>query len=86
MKVYKYGPLTGSYQVFTMPKNAQLVHFALQGDDAYVWVLVDIYWKDVQRAVQYFGTGHDIPKGAKYVGTTFDGPFVWHLFDLGEVG
>lgn len=27
-----------------------------------------------------YGTGHPVPIDAAYVGTTHDGPYVWHLY------
>lgn len=37
------------------------------------------------RRVQVFGTGHDIPTSIgphRFVGSTMDGPFVWHIFEV----
>ena len=31
---------------------------------------------------QWFGTGHDIPGSAMYVGTVQDGAFVFHLYEV----
>lgn len=40
------------------------------------------YGDDVDAVPYVFrvvGTGHPFPSGMVYVGTAFDGPFVWHL-------
>lgn len=38
----------------------------------------------VARTFQVFGTGHELPPGAKHRGTTArtDDGFVWHLYEL----
>jgi hypothetical protein len=33
------------------------------------------------RTFTIIGTGDDVPAGA-YVGTVFDGPFVWHIYEV----
>lgn len=32
--------------------------------------------------LQVFGTGHEVPPYAEHVGSTQDGPFVWHVYDV----
>ncbi|KAB2347363.1 DUF7352 domain-containing protein [Actinomadura rudentiformis] len=48
------------------------------------WTLHDDGAQELKRTFQVFGTGHDLPDGARYWGTTArteDG-LVWHLFEL----
>lgn len=35
------------------------------------------------RPVRIYGTGNPVPEGAKHVGSTLAGPFVWHVFTTG---
>ena len=67
-----------------LPKYAQILKIALQGEALCVWVLVDRAQKQkVRRAFMVFGTGHDnIPDYAEHIETVFDGPFVWHIFEV----
>ena len=46
-----------------------------------VWVVLDPEADKVEHELTVFGTGQEIPYGANYVGTFFQGPFVWHVFD-----
>ena len=66
------------------------IHVACQGDEydvVRVWSSVD---DDESRTVQVqvFATGQPIPLGAAYIGTaiTHDSGFVWHVYDVTEVG
>ena len=38
-----------------------------------------------KRVLEIFGTGHLIPPLSTYVLTFKSGPFMWHLYDHGEV-
>jgi hypothetical protein len=64
-----------------MPKGAQVVHFAAEPVPT-LWATVDPEQPAETRSFQVFGTGHDLPHGARHVGTYFSGPLVWHVFEL----
>lgn len=50
-----------------------------------VWAEVPVdFDRLVERKIGVFGTGYAIPDDAKYVDTFIDGPFVYHIYDLGE--
>ena len=66
-----------------MPTDAKVVHFGMQGGQAMVWVEVGVTNVTSARDLCVYGTGHEIPEHAKHLGTCFDGPFVWHLYDRG---
>lgn len=34
------------------------------------------------RTFTIIGTGHDVPETGTYIGTVFDGPFVWHVYEV----
>jgi len=68
--------------IVSMPKGAEVVHFAMQGGAPTIWALVDDQAKLEDRPFQTFGTGHRITDGAEYVGSYYTGPFVWHVFDM----
>ena len=48
-----------------------------------VWALVDPAADKAIRHFRVVGTGHPIPDldVLEYVGTVFDKPFVWHVFE-----
>lgn len=65
-----------------MPAGARVVRFALVANVPTVWALVDDQAPREVRSFTAYGTGHEIPDHAWYVGTWDAGPFVWHLFDV----
>lgn len=67
-----------------MPKGAQVVRFASQAGVPTIWALVDDQAALEDRPFQTFGTGHPVTDGAQYVGSYEQGPFVWHVFDMGN--
>jgi hypothetical protein len=74
-------------QEIEMAPGAEVLYLADQHGDPTIWFLtVENPTTTVTRRFQYFGTGHaDVPKGAKYVGTSFYSWLVLHLFELPEV-
>lgn len=48
------------------------------------WAEHDEAVQEISRTFQVFGTGHDLPHDARYVGTavTPNEVFVWHLYEL----
>ncbi len=86
--VWKFTLLPFVAGVAEMPRGAQLLHVAAQGDDVCVWVLCDMGAKKVYRKVQAVPTGFGAP--GTYVGTAHlddgdGGELVFHVFDDGEI-
>lgn len=72
-----------------MPENAQIVHFNMQatvgGNVRYtVWAVVNPDAPKVKRKLEVRPTGGNVADADTYLGTCFDGPFVWHLFEVGQ--
>ncbi len=87
-KIYKYPlSLTQGLQYITMPEGAEIVHFAMQGEQPCMWARVNPLATMLQREFWILGTGHDIFDNLKHIGTTqhesanMQGSFVWHLFE-----
>ncbi len=84
-KIWKYElrGLTGT--VLEMPRDATIVHVGMQGNVICMWALVDVNAEKERRMFRPFGTGHeihdDIRCSYEYVGTVFDGSFVWHIME-----
>lgn len=75
-------------QYIKMPIGATILSFGLDGDgELCFWALVNPSAQLWTRNVACVGTGWHflLDNGARFVGTTTQGPYVWHLFDLGEV-
>jgi hypothetical protein len=79
--VYKY-PLGGPKCSILLPLGAQILTVAMQGENAFLWALVDIDEPEKEEwSFEVFGTGHPVSKTAgDHFGTLFNGPFVWHVF------
>lgn len=93
MTVWKFeiNLLGGDDAEFQMPQGARLLHVGVQsGQFPYVvaiWALVNPTMPTVRRRLYVRGTGHVVPEGVEYVGSTItaNGSLVWHVFDEGEV-
>lgn len=87
-KVYKYKlESTVLKQTVLMPHNMKILSFQYQGDEPYIWILVDVEsdndWEYEFRIVL---TGQKFEGfGWSYVGTAQRGYFVGHLFFHGNI-
>jgi hypothetical protein len=82
MKIYKYPILPNTPTV--MPQGALLLDCHVQGDNPYVWALVDPEAPKEQRLLRVFATGEQFdPTGLIYVGS-FHGIGGWMVFHLFE--
>lgn len=99
--IYKYQLENAFPVEIMMPMGAQLLTVGIQGFPSIhqhgdqvqydkvitLWARVDSEAPKEARIFKLFGTGHSINELAKYVyvGTFYDGPFVWHLFEATEL-
>ena len=90
--IWKYALTVTDNPTVKMPLDARVLTVRANSDrpHAYykidLWALVD---PEVQTAIRHFrivGTGHPGPDldMVDYIGTVFDGPFVWHVFEAQE--
>lgn len=77
-KVYKYEI---SKEAMELPKGAQVLSFQDQRGTLCLWASVDPEAPIQTRQFHVVGTGHNVDPKWTYVGTTQQGPFVWHLFE-----
>ena len=85
-RIYKYPLETCDQQDIVMPFGAQIISVAVQENVVTAWALVDPYPKHPTgtRRIYMHGTGHAVPiDNVPFLGTVFQRPFVWHLFDGG---
>lgn len=83
--VYKYMVPNERSTPIEMPVDSKVVHVDLQRGDLMLWVehgWVDENTPRTKRCFDVFGTGHAIPFESTYVGTFFDGPFVFHVYEV----
>jgi len=65
----------------------RVVHVGAQGDAVFLWAEVapdELH--DLISTWAVFGTGHSIPGDASYVGTSFVGVLVLHVYELAAGG
>jgi len=68
-----------------MKQGAQILNVHEQGGDITIWAMVDPDAEIAKRDFAVWGTGHLHSKDPEgFVGSVLIGPFVWHVFDLGE--
>lgn len=90
MRIWKYVVKIERHQTVVMPKGSVLLDMQDQDGELAVWAAVPIerglHPDNVERSLSVVGTGSDLPSGEQaYVATAQQGPYVWHLFDGGEV-
>lgn len=82
--VYKYPLAVTDRQWVPMPRGAQVLKVAMQGDVLTAWALVDTAAEPAPREFLVFGTGNpcEIPthRPYAYIDSVFDSPFVWHVW------
>lgn len=81
--VYKF-PINNNSQRILLPADAKPLKVAMQYDTATMWVQLDPDAPKVERCFEVYGTGHPIgsDKRREFIDTYFDGPFVFHVFEV----
>ncbi len=88
MKVVHKFPVAlagGSGSGIEMPRGARLLHFDAQGDELFLWALVDPNEAMDVRTFFIVGTGHTLPElRYRHVGSCLmrGGGLEWHLFEV----
>ena len=83
--IYKYTIKIGEPET-EMPKDAEILTVAFQGESMCFWAKVDPANETETRSFYAFGTGHEIPCGMgmdhQYIGTGFmHSGLVFHAFE-----
>ena len=82
--IYKYELA----RTITLPINSQVLKVGMQNGGMYIWVLVDENEKQTYYAnFEIIGTGHSFEFDYlthTYIDSLFDGPFVWHIWQLNK--
>lgn len=84
MVVYKYPlPFRGGTIPLALPRCGQILDIAFQGDDLFLWALVDPDGDLDSYTVVIAGTGHEIAEDLRatlFHKTLHHAGFVWHVF------
>lgn len=79
--VYKFNiPRTGKEPVM-MPVGAGILKVGIQNGSVYCWADVGTDLELEPRLFRIYGTGFEIPKNARHIGTLFEELFVWHVYE-----
>jgi len=81
--IYKYEVPMGDVSSIRMPQGATVLSFQMQNGTPFIWALINEDVPEAERQFVLVGTGHPIDDSwsLKFIGTTQQGPFVWHLFE-----
>ena len=76
----------GVYAV-ELPEGATLLSTGVQNGAIVVWALVDPRYPTTRHLIYVAGTGQEQRFGGhwRFLGTVFQGLFVWHVFDMNEI-
>ena len=70
-----------------IPKGGEILTVNVQDRFEHAWVLFSPEASaNEKEKVQIFiaATGQEIPLDCRYINTYFQGPFVWHAFEMGR--
>ena len=82
--IYKYTLEITDSQSISMPRYAQILSVAKQGDSLCLWAEVFTEEEQVHRHIRIIGTGNPIEGSPNrvFLGTVVMDPFVWHVFEV----
>lgn len=83
-KVYKY-PIPRANAKFSvmLPMGFKFLRVSFQAEQLFMWCEVTDGNLASQVNFQLFGTGQELNPNGRYLTTFDDGPFVFHLYQLG---
>lgn len=66
-----------------LPVGAKVINVGMQNSQITLWVIVDPKAECIKRCFRIVGTGNPFQDSdqCEHIGTVFDGPFVWHVFE-----
>lgn len=84
-QVFKYPLALAEVVELDIPEGGRVLTLGVQQGIPMLWVLVDVVQPMERRTFITVGTGHEVPWATTFVGTWFDGPYVWHVFEKQRV-
>ena len=83
-QIFKYVLMsTKNVSSVAIPKGGKVLTTAMQDGLVCIWVEVDQHAPTELRTFKIYGTGHEMldSEHQVYVGTIFDNPYVWHVYE-----
>jgi triacylglycerol esterase/lipase EstA (alpha/beta hydrolase family) len=74
-----------SAQVVVLTREGAVIRaVGMQGGEIYAWAETPVQANPLTdtRTFRVVPTGGDLPDPGAFVGTVFDGPFVWHVYEM----
>lgn len=80
--VWKFKLEVTDHQSVFLPVGSQVLTSEFQGNELFVWALVDDQVATEDYQFRIVGTGHDADglEGWRYINTVFYNNLVWHIF------
>lgn len=88
-KIFKYPLEIEKEQTIEIPANARILTVKTQGNQIYLWAMVNPDHIPEKRKIRIYGTGHPVDiENIIYIGTvmTESENFVWHVFEAISIG
>lgn len=84
--IYKYQLELAKTQTLRIPPHSRILKLAMQTGRMCMWCEVNTALAEVDRVIECFGTGHEIPQdmgmARVYLGTIVDDDaMVWHFYE-----
>lgn len=79
--IYKYS-LKGASTSILIHKDAEIIHCGNHNGEFCIWAKVDADLPLEERTFVIVGTGWEIDDNMVYVGTFFEGSYVWHVMEV----
>lgn len=82
-RIFKYHVGTNGVSRVRLPIDAKVLSTNVQDGKVQIWAEVDDEAALEDRHFIVYGTGHEMldTEHQVYVGTIFDNPFVWHVYE-----
>lgn len=87
--IFKYEvPIDDQIHTIPLPSYAKVLHVGMQQEGHVTfWAFILTDRPTIDRYYTVVGTGQAIEHGVlQFVGSVFDGPFVWHLLEITDPG
>lgn len=81
-RMFKYPIAIADIVTVQMAPDSIVRHVGMQGATLCLWAETDESAVPQMRQFRVVGTGHFVPADSRYLGTGFDGPFVWHVYEV----
>ncbi len=84
-RIWKFALNAMANTPIAMPRHAEIIACAKQGSDICIWARIHPATQIENRMFYVVGTGlGEIRPEDPHIGTVFDGPHVWHVFERKE--